>query len=279
MCYPKPGPRCSGHMSTKLAKAKVDYESNPTETNREAVQAAQLAFDKTPEGIDALRRNAVATISNDDAAETFRLAARYESERTTRIAAHEAVNGSVVKFVRVAQDEAEVPVAFRNTTFGYRSDDPLGNALNGSTEVGGYSSDSVYELSDTEDHIIITTTWSPEDENAQAGTNFYDVNDLDENHRPTQEEAQVIADGLNAGFNENVNDVPEDLSDWESERRGEVARSLADVYDFEFDGGEEVREAVVARIGDRIEFKHDVAETSFFDADYVLNAWDDLYGR
>lgn len=59
MCYPKPGPRCSGYAARKLALAEAvaaEHISDMTQffAAQEAVKAARSEFDATPAGLKAL---------------------------------------------------------------------------------------------------------------------------------------------------------------------------------------------------------------------------------
>lgn len=58
MCYPKPGPRCSAHAATQLAKAKAAFELRGSSVEfdeylalQHEVDKAQIEFDITPAGL------------------------------------------------------------------------------------------------------------------------------------------------------------------------------------------------------------------------------------
>lgn len=58
MCYPKPGPRCSGHAYPKFTQALNDYKSDPSEDNYETFQKRSRDFFSTPKGIALLEHKA-----------------------------------------------------------------------------------------------------------------------------------------------------------------------------------------------------------------------------
>lgn len=84
MCYPKPGPRCSGHARQALDNALADVETALDAGDhdayiraREDVDAAQDAYDRTSEGIASLRAD-----GEDE------LADQYTKERAEAVAAY-----------------------------------------------------------------------------------------------------------------------------------------------------------------------------------------------
>lgn len=58
MCYPKPGPRCSGHAYPKFVQSLNDYKNDPSEENHEAFQRRSRDFFSTPKGIALLEHKA-----------------------------------------------------------------------------------------------------------------------------------------------------------------------------------------------------------------------------
>lgn len=280
MCYPIPGPRCSGHMKTKLNEKRTAYENNPTPATLEAYEAAKTDYNKTPEGIQQLQTFALATISIDPerSTETFRLAAQYEQERATRIAARDAIGGNISKFVKNTQDISEVPAAYRHTAFGYRNDDPLGMAVDGFDATGGFRPDSTYEV--TENNIVINTVWTADRELTDTSANqYFEVNALDEDQRPSPEQAEAIAKDMNTSFLENENEAADEtLSDWEQAATHSIADSLTEAHDFSFTGGDSVKDAMRESLSKSVIFRHSYADAPPFDGDYVLSRWDDLYG-
>lgn len=97
MCYAKPGPRCSKHAREALQRAEAAVEVAPNAhafiRAREDAAAAQDAYNRTPEGIKALR----------DRGDLER-AAHYEREREERIKTY---NASKALFEDGAEDALE----------------------------------------------------------------------------------------------------------------------------------------------------------------------------
>lgn len=54
MCYPKPGPRCSAHMSKSLVRAFKKHDKDPTTENHKNLKEAVNGYLETPAGIRGL---------------------------------------------------------------------------------------------------------------------------------------------------------------------------------------------------------------------------------
>ena len=184
-----------------------------------------------------------------------------------------AVN--IVNVVKEAQENAEVYPAFKRQWIGkaFTEDDLIGSAIDAAPSVRTYGVEVDYELDEENDIIIITADWFEVDyEGPQLVMNYYEVNDLDEDHRPTYEEAEEIAEELNRDYND---DIGRDV--WKEDLSEERAAWRSAVVD-----------GVVVNIGQdrefsdllrsRIVFKEAYIPYDGFTPGYVHEVWDSLYG-
>ena len=290
MCYAKPGPRCSNHATLALTQAKKDYAKNSSEENRQALETAQHNYNTTPKGVKELRDVARAESDPETAVELSRKADKYEAEREARLVAYNAINGSFATYIETTREEAKIPEAYRNSPFisqkghiGYENDDVIGTALNYRPTIECYEADLSYTVDPETGAINVHITCELEyPEDAINHVQFPSINDLDEDHRPTDEEAVEIAKGLNEEYNDNKIEIY-DTSDFEAEVREDIADNLVGFtqgnYDFGFDTDKTAETAIRERIKDNVSFSYEIKDFDGFDANYVQQVWDYLYGN
>lgn len=84
MCYPKPGPRCSGHVRREILRARVAYRRKPNDETYARLRQAQEDFLSTPAGLKTLESQQDAT---GDAADEARYQ-HYKMLREEQMAAY-----------------------------------------------------------------------------------------------------------------------------------------------------------------------------------------------
>ena len=114
MCYPKPGPRCSGHAKIRLDAARVRAKNDPTSKNKIAVLDAMDEADATPVGLNKLDadRRAAPEGSLERAVVAGRLTAA-SNRRENQIAAYKEITGRVLsdRASESAPDQDTLPPA------------------------------------------------------------------------------------------------------------------------------------------------------------------------
>ena len=269
MCYAKPGPRCSGHTRAELKTAEINYANNPTTEHSDALTAARLAHAKSPEGIKALRKSASDAIARGDiegGVRTTQLADSYDAERESRLSGHNLLNTGLgaVAYAEQAQSFAG------NSSFTL-----IKEALFDGAYVNGYSTDLNHEMDRATDEIRISADWSIHNPAAM----YYqhrDKLDLDPDHRPTRDEAEELA----SDFHQSLIDdgLLPDTDEAEEQISYAVAEKIAGAYRYDYPGGDDLREDVIARLQESIVFDHSVSSTASEEAVMDLLAyWDDAY--
>ena len=107
MCYPQPGPRCSGHARARLDIAWARNRTLRTPESQLLYLQARDGFDETPAGLAALRTQASRLEGQAGAV----LLGRYDSalaRRDAAFAAYRAKNGVMPAAACLVGDTPEV---------------------------------------------------------------------------------------------------------------------------------------------------------------------------
>ena len=270
MCYAKPGPRCSGHMREKLKEATRNHEATPSDETAQALAHAQLAYNKTPEGIKAIRQQASDALTANNVDEGVRLtrqADMYQAERETRLAAHDLLK---------SEGTASL----------------IDEVLNEGAYINGYDVDLSHQIDPETDEVRIAAVWSVHNPRAM----YYQHRDklsFDPKHRPTLDEAEEMV----SDFNGQLEDIPTDIDEVdeyddpiryetaelivasEDEIRDRVAAQVAGALNYDFEGGKEVQVSAFEKLRESIAFEHSTSTAVTEDAVMdLLETWDSLYG-
>ena len=94
MCYPKPGPRCSGHSLQRWLRAEGLAETDPTPANRTAALQARDDHDATPQGLHHLAAaSGDRTLPEQHRAELLGRHAAAINRRRAQVEAYQEVTG------------------------------------------------------------------------------------------------------------------------------------------------------------------------------------------
>lgn len=94
MCYPKPGPRCSGHAKARLERARnAAMGMTVTQAERQELLDAQDAYDATPAGLSELTRDIAQAAGTRRAVELEGRLAAAQARRDEQIRAHKELTG------------------------------------------------------------------------------------------------------------------------------------------------------------------------------------------
>lgn len=177
MCYAKPGPRCSGHTRQALESAKEAVDSALSAQDhdsyiraREDVDAAQDAYDRTPEGIESLRADGEDELAN-----------QYEQERADALDAYKRLHGSKDAGIALYEHPSALEDAFQQSVGGVYGTQVLQSTIDRETgeirsivvveekfyQYGGGDHD--YSISDFSDPATVNADLEAESKRVKAG--------------------------------------------------------------------------------------------------------------